>query len=125
MSAEPRPPKDAPSVGMVVVNYNGAAFVDEFARSLADVDYPNLHVILVDNGSQDGPAAPVAPDHERARPPPPAQGCSWGSRGHPLDPGRGGKLPSVFLVLFRGGRGGANHTHVPRSGSGCPVGVGA
>jgi GT2 family glycosyltransferase len=56
MSAEPHPPKDAPSVGMVVVNYNGGAFVDEFARSLTDVDYPNLYVIVVDNGSQDGSA---------------------------------------------------------------------
>jgi hypothetical protein len=41
---------------MVVVNYNGAAFVDEFARSLAGIDYPNLHVVVVDNGSQDGSA---------------------------------------------------------------------
>ncbi len=64
MSAELRPSKDAPSVGMVVVNYNGAAFVDEFARSLAEVDYPNLRVVVVDNGSQDGSAEVI----ESARP---------------------------------------------------------
>jgi GT2 family glycosyltransferase len=64
MSAELRPPKDAPSVGVVVVNYNGGAFVDEFGRSLAEVDYPNLHVVVVDNGSQDGSAEVI----ESARP---------------------------------------------------------
>jgi len=64
MSAEPRPREDYPSVGMVVVNYNGAAFVDEFARSLAEVDYPNLRVVVVDNGSQDGSAEVI----ESARP---------------------------------------------------------
>jgi len=56
MSTELRPSNDAPSVGVVVVNYNGAAFVDEFARSLAGIDYPNLFVVVVDNGSQDGSA---------------------------------------------------------------------
>ena len=53
-----------PSVGIVVVNYNGAAFVDEFARSLTEVDYPNVRVIVVDNGSQDGSAEVI----ESARP---------------------------------------------------------
>ena len=64
MSAEPRPTEDYPSVGMVVVNYNGAAFVDEFARSLAGIDYPNVRVVVVDNGSQDGSAEVI----ESARP---------------------------------------------------------
>jgi len=43
-----------PSVGIVVVNYNGAAFIDRFAESLARVDYPNLRVVIVDNASTDG-----------------------------------------------------------------------
>jgi GT2 family glycosyltransferase len=64
MTAELGPPKDAPSVGVVVVNYNGAAFVDEFARSLAEIDYPNVRVVVVDNGSQDGSAEVI----ESARP---------------------------------------------------------
>jgi len=54
MGGEPRPAKEAPSVGIVAVNYNSAAFAEEFARSLAEVDYPNFQVIIVDNGSRDG-----------------------------------------------------------------------
>jgi GT2 family glycosyltransferase len=43
-----------PSVGIVVVNYNGAAFIERFAESLARVEYGNRRVIIVDNGSSDG-----------------------------------------------------------------------
>lgn len=43
-----------PSVGIVVVNYNGAAFINRFAESLARVDYPNHRTVIVDNASQDG-----------------------------------------------------------------------
>ncbi len=43
-----------PSVGIVVVNYDGGAFVRPFAESLAAVDYPSRHVIIVDNASSDG-----------------------------------------------------------------------
>ncbi len=54
MGGKPRPAKESPSVGIVAVNYNSAAFAEEFARSLAEVDYPNFEVIVVDNGSRDG-----------------------------------------------------------------------
>ncbi|MDI6857372.1 MAG: glycosyltransferase family 2 protein [Dehalococcoidia bacterium] len=47
-------PKALPSVGVVVVNYNSASFVREFAESLRNVDYPNFRVIIVDNASTDG-----------------------------------------------------------------------
>ncbi len=43
-----------PSVGIVVVNYNGAAFVERFAESLLKVAYPEARVIIVDNVSKDG-----------------------------------------------------------------------
>ncbi len=43
-----------PSVSIVVVNYNGAAFIDEFAASLAAVDYPDRRLFIVDNASRDG-----------------------------------------------------------------------
>jgi len=43
-----------PSVGIVVVNYNGAAFIDRFAESLARVDYANRRIVIVDNASRDG-----------------------------------------------------------------------
>ncbi len=47
---QPKPP----SVGIVVVNYNGAAFIRPFAESLAAVDYPDRRVVIVDNASSDG-----------------------------------------------------------------------
>lgn len=52
--AEQASPKGLPSVGVVVVNYNSAPFIQEFARSLQDVAYPNFRVIIVDNASTDG-----------------------------------------------------------------------
>jgi len=45
-----------PSVGIVAVNYNGAAFVDEFAESLRRVRYTNFRLIVVDSASSDGSA---------------------------------------------------------------------
>ena len=52
MQHEPELPQ--PSVGIVVVNYNGAAFIQRFAESLAHVDYASRHVVIVDNASTDG-----------------------------------------------------------------------
>jgi GT2 family glycosyltransferase len=51
---QPEPASRRPSVGIVVVNYNGAAFIRRFAESLARVDYPNQRVVIVDNASTDG-----------------------------------------------------------------------
>ena len=48
------PVPQQPSVGIVVVNYNGAAFIRPFAESLSRVDYPNRRIVIVDNGSRDG-----------------------------------------------------------------------
>lgn len=44
----------APSVGVIVVNYDSAGFIDEFCISLAAVEYPDWHPIVVDSGSTDG-----------------------------------------------------------------------
>src|SRR3972149_1583388 len=43
-----------PSVAVIVVNYNGGAFIEEFAVSLAAVEYENRRLLLVDNASTDG-----------------------------------------------------------------------
>jgi GT2 family glycosyltransferase len=43
-----------PHVAIVAVNYNGGAFIDEFAASLGRVSYPERRLFLVDNASQDG-----------------------------------------------------------------------
>jgi GT2 family glycosyltransferase len=45
---------EAPSVGIVVVNYNSARFIDEFCASLQAVDYPAWQLIVIDSGSSDG-----------------------------------------------------------------------
>jgi len=44
----------APSVGIVTVNYNSAAFIGEFLDSLACLDYPSWKLIVVDSASIDG-----------------------------------------------------------------------
>ncbi len=41
-------------MSIVVVNFNGAAFIDEFAASLATVMYKNRRLFIVDNASTDG-----------------------------------------------------------------------
>jgi GT2 family glycosyltransferase len=51
-------------VGVVIVNYNSAAFIDEFCASLAAIDYPNWRLIAVDSASNDGSMAVI----ERAFP---------------------------------------------------------
>ncbi len=50
------PTSPAPSVGIVAVNYNSAAFVGGFAESLCRVRYPNFRLIVVDSASTDGSA---------------------------------------------------------------------
>jgi len=46
-------PEAARSVGVVVVNYNSAAFIHEFCQSLRALDYPDWRLIAVDSGSSD------------------------------------------------------------------------
>lgn len=43
-----------PGVWAVVLNYNGAAVLGECLRSLCKQDYPNFHILVVDNASTDG-----------------------------------------------------------------------
>lgn len=46
-----------PSVGILTVTYNSAAFIDEFAASLRHIDYPTFELIAVDNASTDDTVA--------------------------------------------------------------------
>ena len=43
-----------PSVHVIVLNYNGQQHNARCLRSILDQDYPNLRVLFVDNGSEDG-----------------------------------------------------------------------
>src|SRR5262245_29507404 len=42
------------TAAIVVVNYNSAAFIDEFAASLVRVTYPEQRFFIIDNASTDG-----------------------------------------------------------------------
>jgi GT2 family glycosyltransferase len=44
----------APAVAIIIVNFNGGAFIDKLAASLAGVTYANRRLHLVDNASSDG-----------------------------------------------------------------------
>ena len=43
-----------PSIGIIAVNYNSAAFIGEFLDSLDRVEYPDTKLIVVDSASRDG-----------------------------------------------------------------------
>lgn len=49
-------PESPAAVAIVVVNYNSGAFVEEFCASLARVEAPPYHLIVVDAHSSDGSA---------------------------------------------------------------------
>jgi hypothetical protein len=49
----PSDKSDHPSVAILTVNTNGAAFIGEFGESLAGVTYPSYRLIVVDNASTD------------------------------------------------------------------------
>lgn len=47
---------ESPSVGIVTVNYNSAAFIGGFLDSLAAVEDPNWQLVVIDAASHDGSA---------------------------------------------------------------------
>ena len=62
--AEPlTPTADPPKVVVVVLNWNGRADTVACLDSLRTIDYPNWHVIVVDNGSEDGSVDAVRTAH--------------------------------------------------------------
>lgn len=52
-----------PLVSAIVINLNGARFLDECLDSLFAQTWPEIEVLLVDNGSTDGSAAAAAARH--------------------------------------------------------------
>ncbi len=43
-----------PSVAVVILNFNGWDFLKEYLPGVLNTDYPNLQIIVADNGSSDG-----------------------------------------------------------------------
>ena len=56
-------PDAAPTVGIIVVNYNSAVFIDEFCASLKAIAYPSRRLIVVDSGSADGSMSTIESRH--------------------------------------------------------------
>lgn len=54
---------DAPRVAVIVLNWNGRDDTLDCLRSLEAVEYPNLDVIVVDNGSEDGSVEAIRAAH--------------------------------------------------------------
>ena len=44
---------DSPSVAVVILNYNGRHFLQKFLPALRQSTYPNLDIVIADNGSTD------------------------------------------------------------------------
>lgn len=58
--AESPPPQAAPKVLAIVLNYNGRDITISTVASLLALDYPELGILVVDNGSSDGSDAAIA-----------------------------------------------------------------
>lgn len=43
-----------PPVSVLVLNYNGLCYLENFMKSIMKTDYPNFKIVFVDNGSTDG-----------------------------------------------------------------------
>lgn len=54
------PTRQAPQVTVVVLNWNGVAYIERCLAALAGQTYPSYDVVVVDNGSTDGSAELVA-----------------------------------------------------------------
>lgn len=59
-------PFDWPTITVVICAYNAAATVDECLRHTCALDYPDLEILVVDDGSTDA-TAEIAARHRRAR----------------------------------------------------------
>jgi GT2 family glycosyltransferase len=46
--------EDFPLISVIIVNWNGKEYLSPCVRSVQEQSYPNLEVVLVDNGSTDG-----------------------------------------------------------------------
>jgi len=58
--------QDTPIVSVIIPAYNAEAFILDALRSIASQDYPNLEIVVVDDGSRDGTVALVRDAYPKA-----------------------------------------------------------
>ncbi|MBO9730975.1 MAG: glycosyltransferase family 2 protein [Chitinophaga sp.] len=56
-----------PLVSIITINYNNAKVTTELMRSLRQISYPNLEVIVVDNASAESPVAAIREEYPAAK----------------------------------------------------------
>lgn len=54
-------------IGIVLVNYNGLAFIKECLESLVKIDYLNVRIVVVDNASVDGSFELIARNYPQVK----------------------------------------------------------
>lgn len=59
--------KRSPLVSVVIVNWNGLKLLTDCLKTLAKISYPNIELIVVDNGSTDGSVAFVKKQYPKAK----------------------------------------------------------
>jgi len=63
MNATVDPPQRSPSVAVIILHYQGTQTLANCIDSVLGSDYPNLNVVLVDNGSVDGSTGEMERKH--------------------------------------------------------------
>ncbi|MFY8046256.1 MAG: glycosyltransferase family 2 protein, partial [Chitinophagaceae bacterium] len=48
---------DSPSVAVVILNWNGRKFLEQFLPALTASSYPGMEIVVADNGSTDDSVA--------------------------------------------------------------------
>ena len=64
--SKPSEGNTCPSVAVLTVNTDGAAFIAQFAESLASLSYTNYQLVVVDNASTDDSLQTLERVHPRA-----------------------------------------------------------
>lgn len=61
------PQQQAPSVAIIILNWNGKADTLECLASVSNIDYPHFSVVVVDNGSMDDSVAAIRHEYPQLR----------------------------------------------------------
>ena len=87
---------------MVICAYNAAATLDECLRHTGALDYPDLEILVIDDGSTDDTVA-IARSHPRVRLESIAHGGLSVARNHGFAVARGDSLADAITLASRAG----------------------